>query len=188
MLFQNVFQNTDTKAQQLASLLIQFNFETLNMLIDQYPADKYFAQPILMTLAATPTDNILTVEQINNQKPSNEELYNLYGRLGNAALQIDPTITEGLHPHPDWEFPETPDTPEVPETPVGPINPDDQDPQPTPEEPSAPSQEPSENLTPNTGIIGGIVNSATSTAGIIVISSVVTVIFVKKFLRHAAKR
>ncbi len=188
MLFQNVFQNADPKTQQLASLLIQFNFETLNMLIDQYPADKYFAQPTLMTLAATPTDNTLTIEQINNQKPSNEELYNLYGRLGNAALQIDPTITEGLHPHPDWEFPETPDTPEVPETPVGPINPDDQDPQPTPEEPSAPSQEPSENLTPNTGIIGDIVNSATSTTGIIVISSVVAVIFVKKFLRHAAKR
>lgn len=190
VLFRDVTQNIGSENQNLTNLLIDFNFKALGMLIERRPAAKYFEELLPTAYADTLPTNALSASQIKEHASDDQELLDYYRRIGNAALQIDPTITEGLYPYGDWVVPDISDKPEHQDPSVPGSN--------TPNNPSGSPQDPSGNpsdgdnkndsLTPNTGIIAGIMGNATSTLGVVVIATAAFVLSAKKFLKHKAKQ
>lgn len=190
VLFQDVTQNISLENQKLTSLLIDFNFKALDMLIEQRPAAKYFEELLPAAYADTLPTNTLSAGQIKEHALDDQELLDYYRRIGNAALQIDPTITEGLYPYGDWVVPDIPDKPEHQDPSVPGSN--------TPNNPSGSPQDPSGNfpdgdnrndgLTPNTGIITNIVSNASSALGIVLIATVAFMLSAKNFLKHKTKQ
>lgn len=193
MLSKQLNPNLDTTptTNELANLLVQFNTAVLNLSVTN-PADKYFPFPATSTASAMPiaafANNPVieptTASQISQRATNRNDVYDYYGRIGQIALQIDPTITEGLYPHADWTSSEDPTNPTEPSNPTHPDTTT-----PNGSQTSSDSANPSGDHAPSTGVAGsGSTNSSASSLGIAAIAGIAIIAFLIRLSIKALRR
>lgn len=166
--FSRHFTTATAENKTLINLMVDFSIDALGLL--DHPEAKYFATVASQSAIGTPsilgkTSATALIENI----PDQSSIHDYYGRIGNAALQLNRTITDGLYPHEDWIIPPAEDS--------GNSNPNDSENQPSnPGANSTDLAQKSNSQTvsvPNTGFFGTISSSAEATIGFSVICGLI---------------
>lgn len=197
-LFGHLYANARPKVKELAKLLIEFNFETLGM-VAGYDADKYLPTILptnaIMAYAEIAPVGTVSTNQVRQFSPSHDEIYAAYGKIGNAALQLDRTVTDNLLPHEDWVIPDEIEDPEDPDDSTSDDKNSDDDNSNKSDDTTSSTTKPSATFTdspsdktssflPNTGILSHIVPNAEAALGVTAIISAAIILVI---IRHRSR-